>query len=822
MILGVPFALLASLWLAWNADATRDGDPTARGIAITVAMAVGVGGAWMSWRGRTGTSVAMGLALLATSAGALRATLAVRNPTSSSPVTAGVVAMRATVDGEPEWRGSGVLVPVHVEAIARAPGTWEAVSGPATMRAPGTVVVVAGDVIEAEPHAATRTSFAVREIRRLAVAAPSGPADTMLPLRRRLAIPIEAWLPVPESSLATGVLLGDRTGVPPSVRAAFNVTGAAHLVAISGWNVSLVAAMVGWVMARGRPRRRMPWHVGRAIVTSAVLWGFVALVGASGSVMRAAVMAQIGLLARMTGRRAAVAGTLLWGAVGMTMVDPPTLDDVGWQLSFLGAAGLVWLSPWIEARLAPLASTRWHWVFPGGVREAIAGAMGAYLCVLPVLAGTLGSVPLLGLVATTPGLLLVPPLMVASAALSVTGVALAGWPTAIDWVMPTIGTLAWVPTTLLVRLVEWAALLPGTRETSPPWHPVAMLAYLVGLSLLVMASESPPRVRPPRSRPGNPVGARPIVVGLGMVAAAATLLVAVPEIDTALAFGAPSSGGTGTPTVVAGPGPDARVIVPSLAGQSEGTLAVIAVPGGPRVMIGGGPTVEAGVHVLGASIRPWDRTVDAIVMVSSEVPSTAGISRVVERYPVGAVIDLTDGSSFGLLPAIRAHARTMGVSTFGTTNGAPVVVGDPSRVPGGPCPATSPGAIGIVPIGASPARGGVTRGPSVWPAVAVRVCAGWVDVTIVPDVTGAAIWLAHAPASETYALAALSGRPRWLVVPWQAVRSEHLDVIRQASGAALVVVQGTPEPWRPPASRPTAGNWWVTALDGPLDVGRDR
>ena len=126
--------------------------------------------------------------------------------------------------------------------------------------------------------------------------------------------------------------------------------------------------------------------------------------------MRAAVMAQIGLVARMTGRRAAVAGTLLWGAVALTMFDPPTLDDVGWQLSFLGAAGIVWLSPWIGARITPPRGAWWGWLIPAGVREAVAAAIAAQMCVLPVLAGTFGSVPLLGVMATTPGLLLVPPL----------------------------------------------------------------------------------------------------------------------------------------------------------------------------------------------------------------------------------------------------------------------------------------------------------------------------------------------------------------------------------------------------------------------------
>lgn len=818
MILGVPAALLASLWLTWGMEATSDGDRVTRGIAVASALVIALAGAAVTWRARTGPMVAIGLTLLAASAGALRGTVAVRDTGPTSPVTIGVVGMRGVVISDPEWRGARLMVPVRVDAIARTTGAWEVADGRATMQAPLTIALSTGNVIEAIPGSTTRTSFVAREIHLLDTGTPTPRPDDLASLRRRLASPIEAWMPEPEASLATGILLGDRTGVPSSVRAAFNATGAAHMVAISGWNVSLVAASLGWLMTRGCPHpRRLPWQVARAVATSVALWGFVALVGASGSVLRAAAMAQIGLVARMTERRAAVAGTLLWGAVALAMIDPGALDDVGWQLSFLGASGLVWMAPWIAACMAPPPGARWGWLIPAGVRDAVGATIAAQACVLPVLAGTIGSIPMLGIAATTPGLLLVPPLMMGSAALSLAGVALSGWSLASDWIMPTLGALAWVPGTLLVRLVGWAALLPGTSTSSPPWHPVAVMAYLLGLSILVVAAESPPRTPAPRSRPGK---AGTLLVGLGTLAAA-IMLVAVPGIDTARASRGTSSSAP-SPTVAAGPGPAGRVIVPPLVGQPDGTLAVIAMPGGPRMMIGGGPTVDAGTHALGATIRPWDRTVDAIVMASAEVPSSAGIARAVERYRIGAILDLTDGSSFGLVPAIRAQARAMGVTVATAVNGEQVVVGDASRFTGGACPATASGAAVVVPIGAGAARLGGARGPSAWPAVAVRVCAGWADVTVVPDVVGASIWLARAPASETFPLAAQSGRARWLVVPWRAWRSDALDVIRQATGASLVVVQGAPERWKAPARRPANGDWWVTALDGPLDVGDDR
>ena len=116
-----------------------------------------------------------------------------------------------------------------------------------------------------------------------------------------------------------------------------------------------------------------------------------------------------------------------------------------------GAAGLVWLSPWIGAVIAPPVGARWRWLIPVGVREAVAAAIAAQVCVLPVLASTFGSVPLLGLIATTPGLLLVPPLMAGSAALSVASASsplaplfsiATMWPMTSRWLSSSVARLA--------------------------------------------------------------------------------------------------------------------------------------------------------------------------------------------------------------------------------------------------------------------------------------------------------------------------------------------------------------------------------------------
>ncbi|NDE76785.1 MAG: hypothetical protein EB039_12100, partial [Proteobacteria bacterium] len=118
-------------------------------------------------------------------------------------------------------------------------------------------------------------------------------AGTARAWRQTLAAPILRYLPEPEASLAVGILLGDRNDLPPWLSDAFRTTGASHLIAISGYNVSIVAGATTWFAGLGGTRRTARWRVIRAVIVSVALWIFVALVGTSGSVLRAGTLTQL-------------------------------------------------------------------------------------------------------------------------------------------------------------------------------------------------------------------------------------------------------------------------------------------------------------------------------------------------------------------------------------------------------------------------------------------------------------------------------------------------------------------------------------------------
>src|SRR6188508_1684685 len=146
-------------------------------------------------------------------------------------------------------------------------------------------------------------------------------------------------VPEPEAALGAGILLGVRVSIAPEINDAFATAGLTHVVAISGWNIAIVAALVA---AAVRPLARRPggrWTT--AALAALAVGGYVLLTGASPSVVRAALMAAAMLVARLGGSRAHAASALALAALVMLLADPQVLWDVGFQLSLLAPAGLV-------------------------------------------------------------------------------------------------------------------------------------------------------------------------------------------------------------------------------------------------------------------------------------------------------------------------------------------------------------------------------------------------------------------------------------------------------------------------------------------------
>jgi len=160
-----------------------------------------------------------------------------------------------------------------------------------------------------------------------------------LSTRERWVQVLEKSLPEPMSSLAAGILLGIKGQMPKDFYTALISTGTLHIVAASGYNVTIVASVI-MSMLNGVVGR--VFAVGFGVVG---IFIYVLMAGAGASVVRAGIMGSLTLVAFYFGRPTE-AKRLLYIAAGiMLLMDPAMIFDIGFQLSFMATFGLLYMEP---------------------------------------------------------------------------------------------------------------------------------------------------------------------------------------------------------------------------------------------------------------------------------------------------------------------------------------------------------------------------------------------------------------------------------------------------------------------------------------------
>jgi len=155
---------------------------------------------------------------------------------------------------------------------------------------------------------------------------------------------VDRLWPEPQSSLMAGLLYGSRSGLPAELTDNFSRTGVTHIIAISGYNISIIVTiMMSLLINLGLYRPQAFW------LTLIGIFVFVIFTGASASVVRAGLMGSLVLLAQYLGRLSAIGRVMVLALVIMLLINPLVLLwDAGFQLSFLATLGLVYLSPVLE------------------------------------------------------------------------------------------------------------------------------------------------------------------------------------------------------------------------------------------------------------------------------------------------------------------------------------------------------------------------------------------------------------------------------------------------------------------------------------------
>jgi competence protein ComEC len=486
--------------------------------------------------------------------------------------------------------------------------------------------------------------------------APGGSAGGWEGLRQAAAGALDRSIPAPEAGLAAGILVGLRDRVDRDLAAAFTTAGVTHIVAISGWNIAIVATTLGALTGRLRRRRR-------TVATALAVVLYVAFVGPSASVVRAAAMAGCALLARELGRPTTAAAAMGLAVTGLLVLDPSYVDDAGFRLSVLATAGLIAWGSRLSAHLAGTAPGRVR----GWLAESLGVSLAAQAATLPVILLDFGR---LSLVAPMVNLIVAPFVAPAMAAGALAlGVGLVAGPMAagLGGILVTLGGLpAWVLLGVIVGVVRIGAGLPfATVSLEPPFNLLGAVIAAVVIALAIRtidrgrerAGDDGPAIPVSRSSVAATARAEPRAAGESAAAGSASRpapgrrlarmtvgLVLGSVLAVGLAFSHRPDGAT-------------RITVLDV---GQGDAILLEGGRGGRLLVDGGPDPGRLLVALDERLPPWDRRIDAVVLTHPHEDHVAGLALLLARYRIGRVFE---PGMIGPGPGYGAWSAALGSGT---------------------------------------------------------------------------------------------------------------------------------------------------------------
>ncbi len=415
---------------------------------------------------------------------------------------------------------------------------------------------------------------------------------------------ITTIFPEPAASLLAGILLGIESGIPRDVRDAFSATNTAHIIAISGFNISIIAGILLQLTRRivGAKRATFIVILGLAIYTL--------LVGASPSVVRAAIMGSLTVIALHVNRPNAASNALAIAAFAMLVHNPFALFDVGFQLSFLATLGLILyvtpLTAWFENFLARVTSNERAQQIVGGLNDSFIVTLAAQITTTPLIVFTFHRLSLVGLLANFIILPAQPPVMI-----------LGGIATLVAMIFQPLGQLiAWIAWAFLqftISVVQFTASLPFASIDVGRLDVVIPLAYYALLIIFTLwhRPETPSPVRAANGR-GKGISVAPAFFTGTMLIAGIwfwNLIGVLPDRKTHIEFL-----------------------------DAGGAATFVRTPNGTRILIDGGANPSATLSALGQRMPFWDRVIDLLVLTDVDDEHLAGAVAAVERFDVRQIV----------------------------------------------------------------------------------------------------------------------------------------------------------------------------------------
>ena len=568
------------------------------------------------------------------------------------------------VAGEPDVRDRYVNLRVAVDALILPGGEPLPVTGNVLVRTARFPVIAYGSRVQVSGQLETPPEFAgfsykeylarrgihslVNQPRLTVLAVDQGQPfyHAIYAFKARAQATINQLIPEPAAALITGILLGNDKGLPPDLAEDFRTTGMTHIIAISGFNVAI---LIGLLVSVSQPllNRR-----GAAIFAMVGVAAYTILVGADASVVRAAIMGSIYLVAsRWLGRPNFAYASLFLAAFLMTLLNPLTLWDVGFQLSFAATLGLMlYAEPfarWTRRRLLRWLDRRTVHAVMGVISDAVLVTLAAQVLTLPLMMAYFNQLSFISFVANALILPAQPGVMVWGGLATLTGM-----------VVPAIGQVfawvAWLFLTYTITLVRLLAAAPGATMAVEvgPGFVVAVYAFIAALT---WAARQPPEERARWLGNRQIQLPRGLAYGGAMVAALLTL-------------------GWGFSQ------PDGHLHVAFL-DVGQGDAIFIQSPAGRQILIDGGYYPSVLNDELGRQMPFWDREIDLVVATHPDADHVSGLEGVFGRYRVGML--LTEGTGLGesaVFDAVLQAAERRGTPVHRAVAGEVIDLGDGARL----------------------------------------------------------------------------------------------------------------------------------------------
>jgi competence protein ComEC len=285
--------------------------------------------------------------------------------------------------------------------------------------------------------------------------------------KERIKENIAQYLVEPQAAFLGGLLIGAKESLPKDFKDDLSKSGTSHIVALSGYNIMIVAtAVMGALVFLGATPTIGFW------ATMFFIFAFTIFCGAQASLVRAAIMGCLVLIAKKEGRVYNIRNALLLAAALMIFLNPKILRfDASFQLSFLALLGLVYFSPILKKKLSFVPEFL-------RLRETLSETLAAQLFVLPLLVLVFGRFSLISPLSNILILVMIPYTMLLGFILLVFSfffVPLA----------KVFAFLSWLLLSYEIFIIERTAALPFSALSSPAWSLLFMVLIYVGIAFVI-------------------------------------------------------------------------------------------------------------------------------------------------------------------------------------------------------------------------------------------------------------------------------------------------------------------------------------------------